>query len=601
VLEKEYDAGFARLYIYLLAGERPIAEALLRWTGPSAYEADAPRLSREDAMVALQSMQSTWRIAMKLTRVKARYLEQVPVIVQHGVWLPADTPLLEWFASKIEDEGLPSAAAIREAIGSTRTDSWRRRLLWVVGGHVAAWMLLLALYPHVRFVQAWFFWSPRVRAFLGVGYVGALLPRVGFVRRRLLEPFRHALVDEADLASLAVEQYFLESEVVSQNGSAPVCLLDAVPRVDGLVVLVGNSGLGKTMFLRYLLLHSTRPAVFLKAEQCGNGVVPAIARKLGGLAGDDGLLQSLVYAGGLDVYIDGLNEVAADTRQVVRAFLQANPGANVIITTQFSEWRPPAWAQVYELVPLSMDKVRAFLESRPAAPTDPVAPTSPMFAEGVREMIDHWYGSGRSEWERRWAELVLGNPLDLTAVAKLLRLGQTPNLWSLQEQQYALVAQNYRTMTGGYDFPLGELSEAAYNLKVAGAFEQEGAAFESAYRALEGHHMVTHRRNNEGRTLWRFRHERISDWFVMQTFLGDANPRPAQHLDDDRFRGIYFLLATKMPQDAAARLREQVVEHAAETRDHTVSDDFVRLFKLRTEASGALDAAPQSRALSKTM
>jgi hypothetical protein len=87
----------------------------------------------------------------------------------------------------------------------------------------------------------------------------------------------------------------------------------------------------------------------------------------------------------------------------------------------------------------------------------------------------------------------------------------------------------------------------------------------------------------------------------MQTFLGDANPRPAQHLDDDRFRGIYFLLATKMPQDAAARLREQVVEHAAETRDHTVSDDFVRLFKLRTEASGALDAAPQSRALSKTM
>jgi hypothetical protein len=83
---------------------------------------------------------------------------------------------------------------------------------------------------------------------------------------------------------------------------------------------------------------------------------------------------------------------------------------------------------------------------------------------------------------------------------------------------------------------------------------------------------------------WHFRHNKIMDFFIVQTFIGADNERPKTHLGDPRFRGVYFLLATLLPLKDAAALREQLIEYAADTRDHTVSDSFIQLLRARKVA-----------------
>ena len=74
---------------------------------------------------------------------------------------------------------------------------------------------------------------------------------------------------------------------------------------------------------------------------------------------------------------------------------------------------------------------------------------------------------------------------------------------------------------------------------------------------------------------WHFRHDKIMEFFIVQSFLGDSNDRPQQHLGDPRFRGVYFLLALLLSLEEAELLREQLIHYAADTKDHNVSDTFI--------------------------
>ena len=87
-------------------------------------------------------------------------------------------------------------------------------------------------------------------------------------------------------------------------------------------------------------------------------------------------------------------------------------------------------------------------------------------------------------------------------------------------------------------------------------------------------------RAKQATTEWHFRHDKIMEFFIVQTFLG-GNERPVQHLGDSRFRGVYFLLAMLTPLSEAQSLRERLLDYAADTKDHTVSDTFVQLLRSR--------------------
>ena len=89
--------------------------------------------------------------------------------------------------------------------------------------------------------------------------------------------------------------------------------------------------------------------------------------------------------------------------------------------------------------------------------------------------------------------------------------------------------------------------------------------------------------DSKPRTEWHFRHDKIADFFVAQTFLGPDNDKPVKHLGDVRFRGVYLQLARLLPLDDARALERRLIDYAADTQDHTVSDAYIQLLRSRRD------------------
>jgi hypothetical protein len=118
------------------------------------------------------------------------------------------------------------------------------------------------------------------------------------------------------------------------------------------------------MFLRHLVKNSKQIVVHLPAQKCDKGVIEAIQDKLHGQAQDIQFLKNLIYSGAIDIYIDGLNEVTADTRVKITNFVDRYFRGNIIMTTQPLEWTPPSTAKTYYLQPLECQQIEPFLVSR---------------------------------------------------------------------------------------------------------------------------------------------------------------------------------------------------------------------------------------------
>ncbi|MBC7825088.1 MAG: PBS lyase, partial [Candidatus Parcubacteria bacterium] len=304
----------------------------------------------------------------------------------------------------------------------------------------------------------------------------------------------------------------------------------------------------------------------------------------------------------------------ADTRAKITQFVETYFKGNIIMTTQPLEWLPPSTAKIYQLQPLRSDQIQDFLLSRGAI----VAPSSDNKKSSTSERshtqsppilgdlggeclsadkythdcctyLDEVLNDRQPPEELAAIQRTLSNPMDLTVVAQMIALGKQPNLLRLQEQQYNLMAAEYQQQWS-QDFPLKKFSEAVYQLRLndekalpADEFYQELVSMED-----EKYKMVVSRQwkdaKGEAQHEWYFRHDKIMEFFIVQTFLGDsttAQNRLLDHMSDPRFRGVYFLLATLLPLPDAKDLRERLIQYAADTKDHTVSDTFVQLLRTR--------------------
>ena len=107
--------------------------------------------------------------------------------------------------------------------------------------------------------------------------------------------------------------WFPDSEVLDR-GDARLRLVEALPGIAGVCLLVGESGLGKTFFLRRMAKLSRHPLAFLHARACVGGVPEAVARATKSVQ-DPRFFESMIFTGSLAVIIDGLNEVSAEVRK----------------------------------------------------------------------------------------------------------------------------------------------------------------------------------------------------------------------------------------------------------------------------------------------
>jgi HEAT repeat protein len=677
-----------RFLTHVLAGGNDEVKTLLKWLGKPDRKAIPEQLKYDEGKKTLELFLKIWVPTQGLQGLREDLEEQISVVASNKkvLWKPQDISLLESHYKNLKAVNSTKAAAVKSVIDNLEFWKWFFLARNIILTHLAIWLTLILAYPKSPQVQT-IFWNPWVRRILGFGYIGLLLSWVPYLRRRLFEPFKPILLADAGLDNFSSLTYFPESGVVETLHGASLHqdrgeirpITQAIPTITGQIVLEGDSGLGKSMFLRHLVKTSQQIVAYLPAQKCDNGVIEAIYAKLQGQVQDAKFLRNLIYYGAIDICIDGLNEVTADTRAKVSQFAESYFRGNIIMTTQPLDWIPPSTAKKYELQPLEREQIQQFLISRQqqinltlpyrvdfsaaksegevksemsvrrnltlpyraslsllrrgkdfsAAKSEgevksemsvrrnPTPPSFPLPASGeqrragvppVEATAEEGLGVGFQDYEQACARYIaaafndqqskedlaaakriLSNPMDLTLVALMLSQGKQPDLFRLQEQQYHLMAEEY-LRKWNHEFPLKKFSQAVYQMRLndqsaipAEEFNQELISMED-----EKYKMVISRQwedaEGEPHKSWYFRHDKIMEFFLVQNFLGEGEEvqeRVNEHINDPRFRGVYLLLATLLPVDVALVLRERLIEYAANTKDHTLTDKFVQILKLR--------------------
>ncbi|MEH1823090.1 MAG: HEAT repeat domain-containing protein, partial [Nostoc sp.] len=582
---------FWRFWSYFLSGGTDNVKTLLTWLGRPERKAIPEKLTHDEGKKTLEVFLKVWEPSKDLERLREDLAEQISIVAENKKvnWKWQDIGLLQSHYNNLKTSYPTKAYAVQSQINNLEGWQWFFKARNTIIAHIAFWLALIFAYPKFPQVQAIFFWNPWVRRILGVGYVGFLLTWFPPFRRKLFEPFKPSLLADAGLDNFYDQSYFPESKVKVPTSGDIQPITAALPSIQGQIILQGDSGLGKSMFLRHLLQNSQRIVVYLPAQKCHKGVIEAIQDKLHGQAQDAGFLKNLIYSGAIDICIDGLNEVTAETRAKICQFVESYFRGNIIMTTQPLEWTPPSTAKTYYLQPLEQQQIQEFLISRqPRLPKDAKIQGAD-YAQASTNYLTEVLNNQQAKEELDAVCRILSNPMDLTVVALMLSQGKQPNLFRLQEQQYNLMAAEYQ-QEWKQEFPLKRFSAAVYQMRLDDKQALPGDEFHQVAMSLEDekYKMVVSRQwqdgKGEAKKEWYFRHDKIMDFFLVQNFLGETDAAEGLLVDrmgDPRFRGVYFLLATLLPLDAAKELREDLIQYAADTKDNTVSNTFVQLLRTR--------------------
>ncbi|MEH1905169.1 MAG: HEAT repeat domain-containing protein, partial [Nostoc sp.] len=582
---------FWRFWSYFLSGGNDEVKRLLTWLGKPQTKTIPEKLNHDEGKKTLEVFLKAWEPSKELNRLKEDLAEQISIVAENKKvhWQWQDISLLQSHYNNLKTPYPNKAFAVQSQITNLEGWQWFFKARNTILIHAAFWLILIFAYPKFPQVQAIFFWNPWVRRILGVGYIGFLLTWFPPFRRKLFEPFKPSLLADAGLDNFNDQSYFPESQVKVPTSGDIQPITKALPSIQGQIILEGDSGLGKSMFLRHLLQNSQRIVVYLPAQKCNKGVIEAIQDKLHGQAQDAGFLKNLIYSGAIDICIDGLNEVTAETRAKICQFVESYFRGNIIMTTQPLEWTPPSTAKTYYLQPLEQQQIQEFLISRqPRLPKDAKVQGDD-YAKACTNYLTEVFNNQQAKEELNAAQRTLSNPMDLTVVALMLSQGKYPNLFRLQEQQYNLMAAEY-LQEWKQEFPLKKFSAAIYQMRLEDKQALPADEFYQVAMSLsdEKYKMVVSRQwqdeKGEAKKEWYFRHDKIMDFFLVQNFLGETDAAEGLLVDrmgDPRFRGVYFLLATLLDIHAAKELREELIQYAADTKDNTVSNTFVQLLRTR--------------------
>ena len=512
-------------------------------------------------------------------------------------WTVAERRTVAGLQSKLAKTGLASQAdVLQRAIDADAAPPLAGLISYGVAGWALFWVGLIGAFPYSRQVRAVYLFNDKLRGMLSLWLVPLLLTIVPGARRHLLRPFRADLLRDARTDDFNERNWFPDSEVLDRGG-ARLRLADALSRIAGVCLLVGESGLGKTLFLQRVAKRSRRPLAFLYARACIDGVLEAIAQATEGVQ-DPRFFESMIYTSSLDLIIDGLNEVSAEARGKILEFVKRNArDGNIVVSTQPLEWGdkdgpPMPGARILELLLLDRTAMDSFLLSRPVGAEPKRKVHGPEYRAAVEEFLRTTLDEAPSEEERAAAQLVLSNPMDLTYASELIVAGLMPRPNELVGQAFKLSRKHYLDVTKR-EFPTAQFAKRVVELRLADRNWLDPGEFANEQPALETYRLLvrTNIRNEEGKEepRLRFRHDKVIDFFLKLAFDDDPTAQIA-HLDDLRFRGVYLLYAQTAAMDVARRLRDQLVLRAATTRDHALSDEFVRRLSLR-DTETALEIA----------
>jgi hypothetical protein len=236
-------------------------------------------------------------------------------------------------------------------------------------GWAVFWLGLILAFPFNARIRSAYLYNEKLRGLLSPWFVPLLLTLLPFLRKLLLLPFRDRLLADARLTDFDPTTWYPNVRVSDRRGTTRA-ITEALPHIRGNILLIGESGLGKTTFLRLLASQTHRTLVFLNARGCEKvGVPEAIRRKAGEVQGEE-FFKSLIATRDLAVIIDALNEVNADIRANIVAFVNDFPKADILVATQpiesiGTDRSPFETARNFYLRPLADEDIARFLLSRP--------------------------------------------------------------------------------------------------------------------------------------------------------------------------------------------------------------------------------------------
>jgi hypothetical protein len=599
------DAGLAtstklnasRACVMILTANQPDATLIsAALTGQRSQNTPASALDR----VALSSaLESVWNQTSGLNGARAAIANQVDLLSSSLPYNVTSRRQLSTWSDRLKSE-YPEVA--QRISGEAKKQAVVLLLLGVpliVVIHLLFWTLILLVYPHSATVQSIFFWNPIARKILALGYMDILLLSVPFVRRVLLAPLKEQMLGEVvqpsdgEFDRIAYFQKGRVRRIVSEQGEPETfrdeLIFSALGKLRRRTLLLGMSGLGKSSFLRYSLYQKSLRedfAVYLPAGRCTGGVENAIAARVQLFSQDRDLLHSLIYAGRLEVYIDGYNEVGPATQEDITSFTAMFSKGRILVASQIP-LRGLSRIETLELQPLLPDEIKEFLVSR-----EPVLPNDCLIrGNAFRKMADMYlddlWGTLKSSTETQAIEQVLSNPMDLTTTAIVLGNGNEPSLLALQEQQFEIL-QSRHVRKYQRAFRTDAFSEDVFSRRLENDEDLSHCTFDREVASLIEEKMaVTRAIEIPGKPAKQeilFRHDRIRDYFTHFAFLDERqDERRLRYANDSRFSGVYEYLAKVLDLGAAERLREQLLMRAVETQDHRLSDSFIRQLSWRQQ------------------
>ncbi|NEO32865.1 MAG: hypothetical protein F6K36_21065 [Symploca sp. SIO3C6] len=194
--------------------------------------------------------------------------------------------------------------------------------------------------------------------------------------------------------------------------------------------------------------------------------------------------------------------------------------------------------------PLKRQQILEFLISRQAILPEDAPVLGVEYEQACEDYLKTQLNQQQSKDELAAVRRLLSNPMDLTLVAQLLAQGKEPDLLKLQQQQYEIMAAEYQQLYFR-PFPLSKFAETVYQMRLNDQITIPEEPWREELQCMERHKMVLTRqfRDASGKSYreWYFRHDKIQEFFIVQTFLKEDNQqRQQQHLQDPRFRGVYL-------------------------------------------------------------
>jgi HEAT repeat protein len=586
-----------RFLCYYLTGGDPLVKLLLQRIMFEAGQKPGAILSVGQARATLLAFKELLPAKPTYSGLSVDAERQILQIAREWrtEWSPSDRKFFTSLGNQMSDESATALRGVVEVPWLKTALRWSWRIVLV---QIAFWILLLCFYPTSTQVQAFFFWNRWARKFFGLGYVDMCLTLIPLLRNCLLSPFREELLADARVGDKDLEEYFEDVQVQEEEKKSR--LSEAIPEVRGQIVLEGESGLGKSMFLRRLVKNTKQPTAYLPAEKCAQGVFELIQLRLKGKAGDESFLKSIIWSGGLRIVVDGLNEVTVETREKILRFLDDFPKAHILLSTQPMLWKRPPKARALKLLTFSDDRILSFLQSRYVVFGPAAAMSEDEYKQRCGAYIGDVLGPAQTEEDRSGARLVLSNPMDLTTSAQILVWGDLPTLSNLQEQQFRRMSREFLDARRE-EFPLKQFSESVYKRLLRDVMSLDSGRFFAEVQAMARHKMALGQHDTDAdgkpRQKWVFRHDKIRDYFLVNAFRAQESKRILRYIDDPRFRGVYLMLASQLPLEQARDLKDALVDRAAETKEHNLSDAVVQLLKTRKLEASKSVGQEKTRAL----